>query len=190
MVGDQLLVIVIGGLDSQSSPLNGVWTSGDGLEWALVRSRSKFTTRGCVVTESKLLVLGGKDSSISGDVWGSTAGAEWELLKHGDSEFSARYGLGAALFLGKVWVIGGQFSSDEFLSDVWKSFSGAAKNWTQVETVGNIFSSRSFAGVTVHDGRLWFVGGCCTFSDVYWRALSLSLSLSLSLFLSPLQKFC
>lgn len=59
-------------------------------------------------------------------------------------------------FNGKLWSIGGIRGTDR-ISEVWSSTDGII--WTQVTTVGNIFSPRNAHQAVVFNNKVWLIGG-------------------------------
>lgn len=65
--------------------------------------------------------------------------------------------MGAAVFQGQMWVIGGGlYDIRTFNNDVWSSADGV--NWTLVQSAAP-WSPRQFQNITVFDNKLWVVAG-------------------------------
>ena len=113
--------------------LNDVWTSSDGSSWSQVVSHAPWQGRAShavIAFDDRLWVLGG--SCIEGtppyattrylnDVWHSGNGRDWTHAPN--APWAARSGHAAAVFGGKLWVLGGTkiLGSDTVsLNDVWR----------------------------------------------------------------------
>ena len=94
-----------------------------------------------VVFNGKMWVMGGNNGqnyvNDRNDVWSSSDGVTWTQTTVMGTHWSARWGHAAAVFDGKMWVMGGGrgrlSGSEDFvlLNDVWSSADGAS--WTRVE---------------------------------------------------------
>ncbi|MGQ9730472.1 MAG: hypothetical protein ACUVX8_04290 [Candidatus Zipacnadales bacterium] len=60
------------------------------------------------------------------------------------------------VFAERLWILGGVASSGECLSDVWSSPDGV--HWELV-TANAPWGPRAAAACSVHDGRMWLMGG-------------------------------
>ena len=69
---------------------------------------------------------------------------------------SARDDHQALAFNGKLWLIGGEDSQQDYLNDVWTSTDGIS--WTQ-QTTDSVFSARYGDQALVFDDKLWVIGG-------------------------------
>jgi hypothetical protein len=96
----------------------------------------------------KLFLVGDKNVWISGD------GVNWETRPKTD--WGERYGMQFAFFRGKLWMLGGMRTWDDFRHDVWSSENGT--EWKQV-VVNAQWSKRRWHSVVVFDDRLWVIGG-------------------------------
>lgn len=96
------------------------------------------------------------------DVWSSPDGITWtqKLADHdtpGAGQFSRRNGLAAAVYDGKMWVIGGNnVTTSNALNDVWFSTDGVT--WTQA-TAAAPFAARTELEAVEFEGKLWILGG-------------------------------
>lgn len=86
-------------------------------------------------------------------VWISEDGIDWK--SHPKTDWGERYGQ-FAFFAGKLWMLGGMKTWDDFRNDVWSSSNG--KDWKQVVSKA-AWSARRGHGVVVFKDRLWILGG-------------------------------
>lgn len=102
-----------------------------------------------------LIAFDGKLYSI-GDkrVWVSDDGLNWNSQPKTD--WGERYGMQFAFFAGKLWMLGGMKTWDDFRNDVWSSPDG--KEWKQVVSKA-VWSERRGHGVVVFKDKLWILGG-------------------------------
>ena len=102
-----------------------------------------------------MFVIGGSDgdNSLRNDIWRSTDGVDWVLVKD-TANFSVRSDHGAVAFGGNLWVMGGDDGSG-YLGDVWRSANGAV--WELVTAAA--FPARLAHDVVVFGGSLWVIGG-------------------------------
>ncbi|HPO12767.1 MAG TPA: kelch repeat-containing protein [Candidatus Hydrogenedentes bacterium] len=150
---------VIGGLISISQEeLNDVWYSQDGISWTQATANAVSPVRGWCATAvflDKLWILGGIDNR--NDVWCSDNGVEWVMIA-AHAPWHGRFKHTAAVFDEMLWVLGGQYY-DGFmveLNDVWCTPDGL--NWTQI-TANAPWPQRISHTTTVHDNKLWVLGG-------------------------------
>eukprot|EP01052_Picozoa_sp_SAG31_P021139 SAG31_NODE_1619_length_7729_cov_2.231193_2_plen_283_part_00 len=91
---------------------------------------------------------------------------EWSAVCDDDAPFAPRDGGGAITFGGRMWLLGGWNPQPEFArqfprvcnSEVWSSADG--KEW-RLEVQQAPWEGRHCAGMAVHDGKMWIVGGDC-----------------------------
>ncbi|MDD2716535.1 MAG: hypothetical protein PHW04_11655, partial [Candidatus Wallbacteria bacterium] len=153
--------IWIAGGGASTGIKSDVWQSSDGKNWTQVTADGGFGARNAAGLESfegKLWLIGGNIAGGSkNDVWSSYNGITW--TKECDAPFTSRYCLGTAVYVNKIWVVGGYTTTNNtYLRDVWNSADG--KNWTQVTNQGP-FSAR-FGTCAAYDGRLWLSCGKTT----------------------------
>jgi hypothetical protein len=99
------------------------------------------------------------------DVWYSTDGINWTQAT-ASAAFSARYSHSSAAFNGKMWIIGGQ-DSTETKNDIWSSLDGST--WTQMSASAG-FSPRYGQSSLVFKNELWSIGGTgnTDYNDVWY----------------------
>jgi hypothetical protein len=154
---------------------------GDPGQWVRVdpiHPLPKRDFRGAVVHDSKMWVLGGiarvaERLVVYNDVWSSSDGRRWIEVTD-SAEWPIRFSLSVVSFKGELWVIGGTLGGvvtygDE-VNDIWRSADGV--NWTLV-TDAAPWALRDGYAVTVHDNRIWVIGGLLTGggalqNDVWW----------------------
>jgi hypothetical protein len=91
---------------------------------------------------------------------------EWLAVRDDDAPFAPRDGAGAVTFGGRMWLLGGWNPLPEWSehfpricnSEVWSSRDG--REW-RLELKQAPWEGRHCAGVAVHDGLMWIIGGDC-----------------------------
>ena len=134
---------------------NDIWSSEDGVTWALEVDEAPFTPRNgfkSVVFQNKLWVIGGFDITTQNDVWSSENGIDWTLETE-EANFPGLADHALVEFDNRLWIIGG-ISGFSLQNKVWSSGDGV--NW--VEEVTAPFSTRITAAA-VFDGKLWVISG-------------------------------
>jgi hypothetical protein len=151
-----------------------------GFRWTQMTSAAAFSERdgaGAATYNGKMYLLGGWADDPGGggfhigynDVWSSTNGANWTLVRPntpGDaSVWEGRHTAGYVVFNNKMWVVGGDplngyytppLYQGHYQPDVWSSNDGV--NWTQA-TANAPWGQRCLTYTTVHDGKIWVMGG-------------------------------
>lgn len=122
---------IVGGRDEKGEYLNDVWASSNGSDWTCLThgaswaKRADFYMNGIlndpVEDGDGLYLYGGhNDTGILGDVWFTTDGVAWTLLKSNDfsadgtltGRFSPRFGTAVSLLPSKdMFLLGGRQSS-------------------------------------------------------------------------------
>ncbi len=129
-----------------------VWRSQDGFTWSNVLENSPWGPRRSFsygVKDGYIYMWGGgndEQNKIFNDVWRSVDGVSWEQVSH-NTAWSPRFlGNHVPVIDGKLWVIGGNSSTDKLvaLNDVWVSVDGL--DWELV-TEDAEFPARSGAFV-------------------------------------------
>ena len=157
---------------------NDVWWSSDGATWHQATANADWSPRmtTTVVFDNKLWILGGADgnalrlnTTFYNDVWWSSDGAAWHQAT-ASADWSAR-AAAAAVFNGKMWVLGGLGSGLTTKNDVWWSTDGAT--WHQAMASAD-WSARG-AAVAVFNGKMWVLGGMLSGgsslkNDVWWSS--------------------
>lgn len=143
---------------------NEIWSSVDGISWALRTSRSAWEPRiGATLVEhaGALWILGGKvantgdPAAFRRDVWRSTDGVAWFLVTN-EAPWAARAFHCAVSFQGRIWVIGGgDWDSRVARADVWSSADGL--NWQLHSTPP--WQGRIWHGCLADGERIWLIGG-------------------------------
>lgn len=160
---------LIGGVTFESGATNEVWRSSDGLNWTRVNpvgtTFPRRVSHRVLAHNGRLWVIGGNEDASSGgsgaslnDVWSSADGITWRN-DTANAPFSARLGHAAAVFNGRMWVIGGNDgvgSTASYRNDVWSSSDG--ENWT-LEATNADFSERSLHTVIAFNNALWLLAG-------------------------------
>jgi len=146
-----------------------VWTSTDGLTWALVNDVADWEPRhtaGYANFLDKMWVLGGDpiQGHFQPDIWSSEDGVIWtEELS--EAPWGYRVLHYTVVHDDQIWVMGGQtlpqyapeIPDSIFYNDVWATSDGV--NWTQVTAAADWEPRGMIGGSAVHDGRMWILGG-------------------------------
>ncbi|WP_273567980.1 hypothetical protein [Maribacter halichondriae] len=147
---------LIGGVNNSGRHLSNVWYSEDGSTWVLATDTPAFGSaayHNTIVFNGKLFLIGDASGGYI-KVWSSVDGIEWE--EENSMAFSSRENFRTVVFNNIIYVIGGNYTSISF-NEIWASNDGT--EWSQVTPSGTIFSARFAHTVTVHEGRVWVVGG-------------------------------
>ena len=139
-----------------------VWSSTDGTTWTQETATATFAARtghASVVFNGKMWTMGGADGPAGGglknDVWYSTDGITWTQATAA-AAWSARYGMAAWSYNGKMYVGGGENGAGTKLNDVYYSTDGIT--WTQA-TAAAAWSARVYPCYVVYAGKMWIYGG-------------------------------
>ena len=158
---------ILGGIENyyfgnDDSLKNDVWSSADGKEWKLETPHAGWSPRAyhqAVVLNGRIYVLGGGNYVPShhakNDVWSSPDGVNW-ICETEAAPWAPRLWFGAAVYRGRIWVLGGWSRKDDNYGDVWHSADG--KNWQRLETA-HCWKARHEHSVLMFDDRLWVMGG-------------------------------
>lgn len=164
-------VLVIAGSNADLSPRNDVWSAAtsDLATWTQETAAASFPGRwrfGCVVSDGRVIVIGGGDSSGSGavfdDVWASTDnGATWTQTSTG--QFTGRMGVGAAVSPdGAIVVVGGRQLSGPISSVLVSTDYGA----TFTDVTGTSMPARAHPGFVISSaGKAIVIAGVETGSN-------------------------
>lgn len=129
-----------------------------------------------VVHAGKLWILGGMVMrngfpAVTDDVWASSDGVTWELIKPADnSAWHPRANLAAVSMKNRIWVMGGNWDhagTPEYESDVWASVDGVhwermmESHWPATNTA---WGDRKGLAAVVFDEKIWVMGGADTTS--------------------------
>ena len=146
-----------GGIDKSGAE---VWHTCDGTHWVRDTAHAGFGIRGShssVVYNGRLWVIGGMHVDSSNrftplpDVWSSADGILWETAADNPRSFGGA-GTSAAVFDGRIWVIGGFKKS----GTVYYSTDGS--DWKQANLSAD-FGERVCHETVVFMDRLWITGG-------------------------------
>jgi hypothetical protein len=136
--------------------VSDVWSTADGASWSKAGAIPSEAGINIPVTfsyDDRMWV-----SSQDGKFYSSPDGNTWTLVTD-SAPWAGRYAAGAAVFAGRMWVLGGM-KGGEIFNDVWSSADGA--RWT-LEAARAPWSRRQLFGMAaVHAGRLWVLGGGIT----------------------------
>ena len=146
--------------------------------WIQVTAKAPFAPRdgaGAFVFADKMWLVGGwnprdKEAfprTCSNDVWESTDGAHWSLVKPNtflDATFDpardweGRHTAGYVVHRGKMWIIGGDPIQRHYQSDVWNSSDG--RSWHYVNKDHPVpWGPRVLHYTVAFKDKLWVLGG-------------------------------
>jgi Kelch motif len=141
---------------------NDVWSSSDGREWRLDTAHAAWSPRAyhqAVTLNGRMYVLGGGNyvptHEARNDVWSSADGVNWRL-ETPNAPWLPRLWFSAAIYRGRIWVLGGWSKENDNFGDVWHSADG--KNWLQLKT-STTWKARHEHSVYVMKDKLWVAGG-------------------------------
>lgn len=158
---------LLGGIEdyyfgTDASLKNDVWSSVDGKDWKLETPHAAWSPRAyhqSVVLNGKIYVLGGGNYVPSyhskNDVWSSADGVSW-TCETASAPWAPRLWFSAAVYRGRIWVLGGWSKEKDNHGDVWHSTDG--KNWQRLETK-TCWKSRHEHSALVFQDKLWILGG-------------------------------
>ncbi len=164
---------ILGGYNEMSD----VWSSPDGVNWTEVASSTDWNGRYGHTTlvfdetddgvdNPKMWVLGGFEFEADNDVWCSSDGENWTEVTP-DADWEGRAGHVSVVFDGKMWVMGGENDSREYISDAWSSTDG--ENWTQESSIPG-WSPRLDHSAVVFDDKMWIISGDHYGSTEIWSS--------------------
>jgi hypothetical protein len=138
---------------------NDVWSTQDGVTWALQTSTAGTGSRvglGACVFNNAMWIMGGfQGSTVYSDVWSSTDGTVWTQATAA-APWVGRYDFGCVAANNGIYIMGGSNLAGATLNDVW--FSSDGINWAQV-TSAVPFTTRSGATCLVFQNKFWMIGG-------------------------------
>lgn len=145
-----------------ASVKNDVWSSADGQTWTQATANAAWSPRAyhqAVTLNDKIYVLGGGNyvptDEARNDVWSSTDGMSWTCeTEH--AAWAPRLWFSAAVYRGRMWVIGGWSKEKDNFGDVWHSADG--REWQRLETKSS-WKARHEHSVLVFQDKLWLLGG-------------------------------
>ncbi len=141
---------------------NDVWSSADGKTWTLETEHAEWSPRAyhqAAVLGDRIYVFGGgnyvPEYFARNDVWSSADGKTWR--KETDAApWEPRLWFSAAVYRGRMWVLGGWSKEKDNYGDVWHSANG--REWTRLETT-KTWKARHEHSALVHQDKLWILGG-------------------------------
>ena len=150
---------VIAGQLLSSTLGNDVWSTQDGVTWALQTSTAGVGSRvglgGCVFNNAMWIMGGFQGATVFSDVWTSTDGTVWTNATT-TAPWGPRYDFGCVAANNGIYIIGGYNATSVAQNDVWFSVDGA--NWSKVNTV-TPFTARAGASCLYFNNLLWVIGG-------------------------------
>ena len=158
---------LLGGIENyyfgdERSVKNDVWSSADGRDWKQETPAAPWAARGyhqAVVHNGRIFVLGGGNYVPThfalNDVWSSADGVNW-TCETKSAPWAPRLWFSAAVYRGRIWVLGGWAKEKDNFGDVWHSADG--RNWQQLQTK-TTWKARHEHSVFVFQDKLWIAGG-------------------------------
>lgn len=158
---------VLGGTENyyfgdDASLKNDVWSSADGKSWTQATEKAAWSPRAyhqAVVLGGKMFVLGGGNYvpkyHAKNDVWSSSDGVNWTCETE-KAPWEPRLWFCAAVYRGRMWVLGGWSKEKDNYWDVWHSADG--KQWERFDTK-TCWKARHEHSVFVFQDKLWVAGG-------------------------------
>lgn len=141
---------------------NDVWSSADGRNWKEETASAAWTPRAyhqAVTLHGRILLFGGGNylpvAEARNDVWSSADGIGWTCETQ-SAPWPPRLWFSAAVYRGRVWVLGGWSKETDNLDDVWHSADG--REWQRLQTP-NRWKARHEHSVFVFQDKLWVAGG-------------------------------
>ncbi len=161
-------------------PLFAVPAPAADYEWVKVTMKAPFAPRdgaGALSFQGQMWLIGGWNPSAAqraffpricnNEVWNSTDGADWSLVKPNSFEdqsfdpladWEGRHTAGYAVFRDRMWIVGGDVNQGHYQNDVWNSSDG--KHWKRVNPEAPVpWAPRALHYTVVHDDRIWVMGG-------------------------------
>lgn len=152
-------IFIVGGIDSSGNCLKDVWSSTDGKTWTNETEQAFQTARGAfgmAVYDNTAYILGGltggdeQNGTPTNDVWYSTNGSQWNLLK---VNWQARYYPAVAGLSDGLYLSGGIGSNGQGINDL--NIMNSDKRWSGKPGISNV---KGAAGLEYQDS-LWCIGG-------------------------------
>ncbi|MCP4645721.1 MAG: hypothetical protein GY851_35075 [bacterium] len=150
-------------------------------KWIQVTGKAAFAPRdgaGALVYKDKMWLIGGWNppdkvhfpQKCSNDVWQSTDGATWTLVRpntYGTEafdpvrEWEGRHTAGYVVFKDEMWIVGGDPLQGHYQYDVWNSSDG--KTWDHVNKGHQVpWCPRALHYTVAFKGKIWVMGGQTT----------------------------
>ena len=157
---------VMGGSEGYVNPSNykDVWSrSICGKTWQQDTADAGWgnrTEHAAAVLQNTLFLSGGFSNGVQNDVWSTTDGANWSLLKANSdtggstTDWTKRQGHQMVSHQGTLYIMGGR-SGNDINNEIYSSVDG--KNWSFITYAP--WTSRHLHQAVVHKERLYLMGG-------------------------------
>lgn len=158
---------VLGGTENyyfgdDKSLKSDVWSSADGQKWKQETVSAAWSPRAyhqVVALNDRIYVFGGGNYvpayHAKNDVWSSSDGVNWTCETE-SAPWAPRMWFSAAVYRGRMWVLGGWSKEKDNFGDVWHSADG--RTWQRLETK-TCWKARHEHSVFVFQDKLWIAGG-------------------------------
>jgi hypothetical protein len=126
-----------------SSQLNDVWHSADGVHWTQATEAAAWDVRSefAVANFNDQLWLFDGDGQL-GDIWKSANGADW-TLDTDSAVWGGRSWHGVLSFNNRLWIMGGKNTDGHPVNDIWASNAPAAAGNSSEDSTSNGASNSS-----------------------------------------------
>jgi len=113
---------ILGGTLQNSTLVNDVWSSENGVDWKQVTPTAGFSPRrnfDAFVYKDRIWVTGGENAAgeYPPEIWWSVNGYYW-VSTTAKADFGGRSGAAAVQYQGKMWIIAGK-GKDKLKRDIW-----------------------------------------------------------------------
>jgi hypothetical protein len=152
---------LMGGLGTNGSCLNDVWSSSDGITWTQETPQAQWPARQCfgcfkLPNVNKIFIVGGINQAgiALTDVWSSPDGKTW-TQETAQAFQNGRYAFGTVTYNNAAWILAGFISGGATVNEVWKSTDGIT--WT-IQPKPN-WAPRSFPVTGALSNGIYLGGG-------------------------------
>lgn len=163
---------ILGGMDANHQPGNGVWSTADGVTWTEASAAAPFgglAGMAAVAYQGSILAMGGSiagGNGVSTAIWKSEDGVTWTRWME-NAPFKCTTGMEAVAYQDRLWIIGGSRQQygyaesprgemDSLINKkVWRSPDG--QRWHADDAPGALL--RGGFSATIFGDKLWMLFG-------------------------------